>query len=141
MHKDSWNVATSQRRDVPTSRCPNVAMSPRRDVSTSRRWVNIYRSQQAATSRRLNIVTSQRRDVTTSRRQRELCLSIIKSKRGPEFKGGSKIEDVGTRAHGNHHSSRTLTLEKSHHFVSSSFRTKRLMFYRLTICAFSFSMF
>ena len=41
--------------------------------------------------------------------------------------------------HGNH-SSRTLTFKKSDHFVSS-FRTERLMFYRLIICVFSFSMF
>ena len=66
VHKDGWNVATS----------------PRRDVLTSRRWVNIYRSQQAATSRPLNVVTSQHRDVATSLRQRELFLSIIKSKMG-----------------------------------------------------------
>ena len=30
----------------------NVATSPRRDVPTSRRWVNQYQSQQAVTSRR-----------------------------------------------------------------------------------------
>ena len=34
------------------SRRSNVATSPRRDVPTSRRWVNQYNSQQAATSRR-----------------------------------------------------------------------------------------
>ena len=87
-----------------TSRHCNVATSPRRDVPTSRRWVNIYRSQQAATSRRLNVVTSQRRDVATSRRQREFCLSIIKSKKG------SRIRWIGDRGeyelgHGNHNSS------------------------------------
>ena len=34
------------------SRHSNVATSPRRDVPTSRRWVNQYKSQQAVTSRR-----------------------------------------------------------------------------------------
>ena len=88
MHKDGWNVAT---------------YSSRHDVPTSRRWVNIYRSQQAATSRRLNVVTSQRRDVSTSRRlniatsqRRDVNASSasqsLKAKRGPEF-GGSKIEE------------------------------------------------
>ena len=70
MHKDDWNVATSKRRDVATPQ--------RRDVPTSRRP---------------NVVTSQRRDVATSRRQCELFLSIIKSKRGPEFEGGSEIKE------------------------------------------------
>ena len=71
VHKDGWNVATSPRRDIPTSR----------------RWVNIYRSQQAETSQRLNVMTSQRRDVATSRRQREFYLSIIKSKKGTRIRG------------------------------------------------------
>ena len=50
-------VATSPRRDVPTSRRPHVATSGQQ-----------CRSQQLETSRRLNVVTSQRRDVLTSRR-------------------------------------------------------------------------
>ena len=103
MHKDGWNVATSQHRDVGSTYI-EVNKRQRRDVSAS------YASQS------------------------------LNAKRGPEFEGG--IGDRGTYelGHGNH-SSRTLTLEKSHHFVSSSFRTERLMFYRLTICVFSFSMF
>ena len=60
----------------------NVAMSQRCDVGSTYIEVN----------------KRKRRDVSTSRRQRELCLSIIKSKRGLEFKGGSEIEDVRTRA-------------------------------------------
>ena len=64
VHKDGWNVATSQRHDVPTSR----------------RWVNQYKSQQSATSRRLNVPTSQRRDVSAS----SVFLSL-KAKRGTEF--------------------------------------------------------
>ena len=50
---------------VATSRRSNVATSPRRDFPTSRRWVNRYRSQQSETSRRLNVATLQRRDVST----------------------------------------------------------------------------
>ena len=42
------------------------------------------------TSRRLNIVTSQCRDVATSRCQRDFSITIIKRKKGLEFKG---IED------------------------------------------------
>ena len=44
-------------KEFATSRRSNVATSPRRDVPTSRRWVNQYRSQQSE--------TSQRRDVST----------------------------------------------------------------------------
>ena len=51
------HVATSQRRDVPTSRRLNVTTSGQQ-----------CRSQQVETSRRLNVATSQRRDVPTSRR-------------------------------------------------------------------------
>ena len=63
------------------SRRFNVATSPRRDVTTSRRWVNHCKSQQAVTLRRLNVVTSQSRDVATSRRQREICPPSLKAKR------------------------------------------------------------
>ena len=45
-----YHVATSQRRDVPTSRRPHVATSPRRDVPTSRRP---------------NVATLQHRDVSS----------------------------------------------------------------------------
>ena len=63
MKKSGCHVATSQRRDVPTSRRLNVATSPRRDVLASRR---------------LNVGTSQRRDVATLRRQLEICTSSFK---------------------------------------------------------------
>ena len=59
VHKDGWNVATSPHRDVPTSR----------------RWVNQYKSQQAATSRRLNVATS----IASS------VFSSLKAKRGAEL--------------------------------------------------------
>ena len=56
------------------SRRSNIATSPRRDVPTSRRWVNQYNSQQAVMSRRRNVATSAR-DLP----------SIIKSTKGSEF--------------------------------------------------------
>ena len=64
------HVATSPRRDVPTSRRPHVATSPRRDVPTSRRphvatLGQQCRSQHSETSRRLNVTTLQRRDVSS----------------------------------------------------------------------------
>ena len=60
VHQDGWNVATSQRRDVPTSRRPNVAMLGQ-----------LYKE----------VNKQQRRDVPTLRRQREFCPLIIKSKK------------------------------------------------------------
>ena len=85
VHKDGWHIATSQRRDVPTSRRPNVATSPRRDVPTPRRWVNYYADQQEATSRRLNVATLQRRDVSAS-----AVFSSFKSKQDEDFRGIEK---------------------------------------------------
>ena len=118
VHKDGWNVATSQRHDVGSTYI-EVNKRQHRDVSTSRR---------------LNVVTSQRRDINASYASQSLKAKGDHNSRG--------IGDRGTYelGHGNH-SSKTLTLEKSHHFVSSSFWTERLMFYRLTLCVFSFSMF
>ena len=71
-------------------------MSRRRDVGSTRIKVN----------------KRQRRDVSAS-----FCLSIIKSKGGPEFEGGGSYE----LGHGNQ-SSMTLTLKKGPTFVFSSFR-------------------
>ena len=63
------HVATSQRRDVPTSRRPHVATSPRRDVPTSRRpHVATSPRRDVPTSGRPHVATSPRRDVPTSRR-------------------------------------------------------------------------
>ena len=47
-----WSSRRQCIRMAIKSRHPNVATSPRRDVPTSRRWVNQYKSQQYATSRR-----------------------------------------------------------------------------------------
>ena len=48
--KQFWNIWRLCRSGA--SRRSNVATSPRRDIPTSRRWVNYCASQQAATSRR-----------------------------------------------------------------------------------------
>ena len=63
-----------------TLRRPTVATSPRRDVPTSRRWVNQYESQQAATLRRPNVAMLQRRDVSANS-----VFSSLKAKRGEEL--------------------------------------------------------
>ena len=67
------------------SRRSNVATSPRRDVPTSRRWVNQYNSQQAVTLRRRNVATSA---------QDLPC--IIKSTKGSEFEGIGRRTNEGT---------------------------------------------
>ena len=71
VHKDGWNVATSQRRDV----------------ESTYKEVNKRKRRDAPTSRRSKVATSQRRDVATSPRQCEFLLSIIKRKMGTEFEG------------------------------------------------------
>ena len=87
VHKDGWNVTTSQRHDVPTSRRPHVVTSQRRNIGSTNIKVNNMQRRDASTSRRLNVATSQRHDVATSRRQCEFCLLIIKSKKGCRFGG------------------------------------------------------
>ena len=128
VHKDGWNVATSQRR--------NVATSQRCDVAT---LGQLCRSQQAATSRCLNVVTSQRRDVATSRRQSELCLSIIKSKKGDQNSRHRGSYELG---HGNQ-SSGDIDLDEEPviWIFFAFFWTVVLMFDILRICIFLFSMF
>ena len=69
MHEEVWSVATSPRRDVPTSR----------------RWVNQYNSQQVATSRRGNVATSAR-DLP----------SMIKSSKGFRIGGIGRRMNEGT---------------------------------------------
>ena len=85
VHKDGWNVATSQLRDVPTSRRPHVVTSQRRDVGSTNIKVN-----------KRQVATSQRRDVATSRRQCEFCLLIIKSKKGCIIGGIGNLTNQGT---------------------------------------------
>ena len=62
MQESGCHVATSQRRDVPTSRRSNVA--------------TLGQPIQKSTIK--NVATPQRRDVSTSRRQLEICTSSFK---------------------------------------------------------------
>ena len=64
VHEGVWNVTTSQRRDVPTSRRPHVATL----------------GQLLCKSTSGNVAMSQRRDVATSRRQCEICPPSLKAK-------------------------------------------------------------
>ena len=113
------HVATSQRRDVPTSRHPNVTTSGQQ-----------CRSQQVETSRRLNVATS----------ARDLLL-IIKSTNGSEKGGIEKRTNEGTEFQ----SRVTQTSRKCPRFVLSSivwiFSDIRIMFLILNIFFFSFIMF
>ena len=87
MQESGCHVATSPRRDVPTSRRPHVATSQRRDVPTSRRpnvatlgqLIQKSTIKNVTTSQRLNVAASQRRDVATLRRQHEICTSSFKA--------------------------------------------------------------
>ena len=118
------------------SRRSNVATFPRRDVSTSRRWVNQYNSQQAVTSRRRNVATSQRRNVVTSVRD---LPSIIKSSKGSEFKWGiGRRTNEGTEFQS---SIDTDFEEVPVICIVSYFLDTRMMFLRLNIYIFLFSMF
>ena len=83
-----------------TSRRSNVATSPRRDVPTSRRWVNYYAGQQAATSRRLNVVMSQRRDVNAS-----AVFSSFKSKQGAKLEVSGNVRTRGRKSEQQRHRS------------------------------------
>ena len=79
-HEGVWNVTTSQRRDVPTSRRPNVATSPRHDVGSTTMQVNKRQRRDVSTSRSCNVATSAR-DLP----------SIIKSKRGSELEASGNV--------------------------------------------------
>ena len=64
-----WKHFLEQWGEKQESGC-HVATSPRRDVPTSRRWVNNaevnnHKRRDVPTSRRLNVATLQRRDVST----------------------------------------------------------------------------
>ena len=82
---------------------------------------------------------SQRRDVPTLRRQRELCISIIKSKKGDQNSGHRGSYELG---HGNQSSSDIdLDEEPVICIFPRFFGTVVLMFDILRICVFLFSMF
>ena len=147
MQESGCHVATSQRRDVPTSRRPHVATSPRRDVPTSLRWVNQYRSKQSKTSRRLNVVTPQRRDVATSRRCNIATLQRrdVSTRSAPHHlkhqwfrnRGIGRRTNEGTEFQS---SSDTDFEEVSVICIVSHLLDIGLMFLRLNIFIFSFTM-
>ena len=110
VHEDVWNVATSPRRDVPTSR----------------RWVNYYAGQQAASSR-----CSQRRDVSTSRRWnvatsvRVLFSHHLKANRVQKL----RYRETYGLGHGIQSNSDIVLEEEPVICIVSSFLTIELMFY------------
>ena len=90
------HVATSPRRDVPTSRRPHVATSPRRDVPTSRRphVATPQRHDARLTTQKStsgNVATSQRRDVATSLRQLEICTLSFKVRMAQKSRGYREV--------------------------------------------------
>ena len=72
VHKDGWNIATSQCRDVPTSQRPNVATL----------------SQHIKKSTSDNVATLQRRDVSAS-----FSSQSLKGKWERNSRGGSEIRN------------------------------------------------
>ena len=124
VHKDGWNVATSQRRDV----------------ESTYKEVNKRQRRDAPTSRRPNVATSQRRDVPTSRRQHEFLLSIIKRQMGTEFEriGDWESHEPGR---GNQSCSDIDPGEEPVILYSSLFWILELMFYISPIGIFLFIIF
>ena len=111
VHEDVWNVATSPRHDVPTSR----------------RWVNYYAGQQAATSRRLNVATS----------VRVLFSHHLKANRGQNW----RYRETYRLGGGNQSSSDIDLEEKPVICIVSSFLTIERMFYISRISILLVSMF
>ena len=91
--KQFWSIWRLCMKRSRASRRSNVATSPRREVPTSRRWVNQYSSQQVSTSRRRDVSTSRRGNVTTSVRD---LPSIIKSSKGFRIGGIGRRTNEGT---------------------------------------------
>ena len=127
--KQFWSIWRLCMKRSGALRRSNVTTSPRRDVPTSRRWVNQYNSQQA--------VTSRRRDVSTSRRQCEICPPSLKALRVQNSRDGEAYE----RGHGipeqQRHRLRRSTLD----LYCFRFSDTRMIFLRLNIHIFSYSMF
>ena len=100
VHEDVWNVATLGQL-LCRSTSSNVATSQRRDVSTSRR-LNVATSQRrdVSTSRRLNVATSQRRDVSVS-----AVFSSFKSKQGAELEVSGNVRTRGRKSEQQRHRS------------------------------------
>ena len=130
MHEEVWSVVTCQRRDVPTSRRPHVVTSQRRDVGSTNTTVN--------KQQRRDVATSQHRDVETSRRQREICPPSLKAAKGLEFGGIGRRTKEGTEFQSR---SDTDFEEVPVICIVSHFLDIRMMFLRLNIFIFLFSMF
>ena len=105
----------------------NVATLQRRDVPTSQRWVNQYRSQQAVASRRGNVATSAR-DLP----------SIIKCSKGSEFEGDREAYELG---HGIPEQQRYRLRRSARDLYCFPFLDIRMMFLRLNNFLFLFSMY
>ena len=125
-----WSIWRLCMRRSGASRRSNVATSPRRDVPTSQRWVNQYNSQQAATLRR--------HDVEMSRRQREICPPSLKAAKGSEFGGIGRRTKEGTEFQSR---SDTHFEEVPVICIVSHFLDIRMMFLRLNIFICLFSIF
>ena len=67
--KHFWSNGEQSKKVAVTPRRSNVATSPRRDVPTSRRWVN-----------NAEVNNQKHRDVPTSRRQYGICTSSFKAR-------------------------------------------------------------
>ena len=118
VHKDGWNVATSQRRNVE-SIYKEVNKRQRRD---------------APTSRRPNFETLQRRDVSASFSSQSLKGKWERNLGGSEI-GNRTNQGAEIRA------AVTSILEKSPRFVLFFFWILELMFYISPIGIFLFIMF
>ena len=128
----NWSNGEQCRKVAATSRRSHVATSPRRDVPTSRRWVNQYRSQQSKTSQCLNVATLQRRGVSTRSSPHHLKNQWFR------IRGIERRTNEGTELQS---SSDTDFEEVPVICIVSHLLDIRLMFLRLNIFIFSFSMF
>ena len=113
-----------------TSLRPNVATSGQHEEDLNK-W---------PMSRRLNVATPQRRDTSTSRRLNvatSFSITIIKRKRGQNWRVS---KNARTRARKSEQQ-RPGSAEKRPTFVFSSFMINMVMFYRLSTCVVTSSMF
>ena len=136
---EQWKAMhESAGRDIPTSRRPHVATSPRRDVPTSRRLNVATLGQPIQQSTSSNVATSQSRDVATSRRQREIFPPSLKAVRVQNWRGIESCTNEGTEFQS---SNDTDFEEVPVICIVSHFLDTRMMFLRLNIYIFLFSMF
>ena len=119
------------RCDVSTSRRPHLATFQRRDVGSTNTEVNNQKRHDVSTSRRLNIATLQRRDVSTRSAPHHLKHQWFRNR------GIGRRTNEGTEFQS---SSDTDFEEASVICIVSYLLDIRLMFLRLNIFIFSFSM-